>query len=123
MLILFLVIANGFWLWALLTVEDPETIFSICYIIIRLLIVAVFVYKRRAHEAGWKMQEIVDGHNTKLREVGLRWRVPPNFPSWIELHKDYKKHQTGYVVASAVVTGNDQTQENRNYNPPQYQMP
>jgi len=32
-------------------------------------------------------QEIADKYNEALQNHGLRWRLPDEFPSWIELHK------------------------------------
>ncbi len=37
-------------------------------------------------------QEILDQHNRILRGRGLRWRLPEEFPDWIELCKDDKNN-------------------------------
>jgi len=124
-----LTIANLFWVISFILINNYyESFMKVFYVIFALVIVSLFLYKRRAHDAGNKMQEVVDIENAKLKEVGLRWKVPSDFPIWIELHKLYKEHEIikiGNFVPSPVVTGTtSQVQGNWNYNAPQlYQMP
>jgi hypothetical protein len=40
-----------------------------------------------------KCQEAIDRHNQDFAQKGLRWHLPPSFPRWVELWKDYKRPQ------------------------------
>jgi len=45
-----------------------------------------------------RCQDIVDEQNEILRDRGLKWRLPAEFPYWIELTKDLKKQADEFQV-------------------------
>jgi len=49
--------------------------------------------KRRKREAKLLCQKLVDVYNVRFATVGLRWYLPPSFPRWVELWKDYRGGQ------------------------------
>ena len=59
-----------------------------------LLLTGRLIMKRRSYsetQLRVKCQDLVDEHNETLRSRGLRWHIPDQFPSYIELCKDYKR--------------------------------
>lgn len=53
-------------------------------------IVYSFVYYKQK-EAREKIQQVIMINDAIFEAQGLRWNLPPAFPKWIELWKDYKK--------------------------------
>ncbi len=47
-----------------------------------------------------RCQDVVDEHNEILRGRGLRWRLPEQFPLWIELTKDEERQAHQFQVES-----------------------
>lgn len=45
-----------------------------------------------------KCQEIADEHNKILRNRGLKWSIPLQFPYWIELNKDMEKQNIEFEL-------------------------
>jgi len=61
-----------------------------------LLLIGRLILKRRSYSVPQlrnKCQDLVDEQNEAMRNRDLRWRLPDQFPSLIELCKDYKREK------------------------------
>jgi len=61
-----------------------------CYLLF--IYFGVSVIKRKKMQIKNGCQEILDQQNRILQGRGLKWRLPEEFPDWIELCKDENNH-------------------------------
>jgi len=55
--------------------------------------------KKRKEEARIVAYQVLDQHNERLKDMGLRWSLPVHFPMWIELNNDFRiQAQTGVII-------------------------
>jgi len=86
----------GVYIFALISISDsaPDMIpfFIIAFIASMILVIVVFIVRIRKinEETKTKCKAVADRHNQNFASRGLRWHIPVNFPSWIELWKDYQ---------------------------------
>jgi len=68
------------------------TFYIIGLVVAVLTIVGVLMWRilKLKGELKTKCKEVVDKHNQTFMLRGLRWHLPVNFPSWVELWKDYQ---------------------------------
>lgn len=85
-----------------------------------LLLLAIVGYllwlfrQKKTEQARIVIEQTLYLHNQKLANVGVRWSLPKDFPSWIELHNDFRSQavpQNNPSLASY--------DSNSNYHPPQ----
>ncbi len=60
-----------------------------------------------------RCQEIVEKYNETLQSRELRWHLPEEFPSWIELCKDYKTRRESIQLVE--ISGSKRKTRKRNY--------
>ncbi len=67
------------------------------------------IEKRITKDFKARCQKIVNKQNRMLRMKGLRWKLPEEFPTWIELCKDKKKKRNS--DQAVVLTAQTQSQQ------------
>jgi hypothetical protein len=86
----------------------PGAIFGGFFGIIVLLIVTACIRKSRVDEARIVCHRILDEHNARIKDAGLRWSLPVHFPMWIELNNDFRIQPGVVIVQPMPVVVNQQ---------------
>jgi len=102
---LFLWTALFLWFTGLLVTAYHEVanclvyFFGGVFVWIVLWMVTACVSKKKDKEARIVICRVVEQHNERVRDEGLRWNIPVHFPLWIELHDDFRiQEQDGLIV-------------------------